>query len=135
MSQYLAPLTIYALGEQAVSIEFDNRIDPELAGYIRGFDNDLRTAPFPGFVTTVIAYATLTVYYNIEQVAGSAMAGQSCFERVSAYLQSLKSSGNFLKSQKSELIQVPVCYGSDLGPDLSALAKDKKMDERSIIDL
>jgi inhibitor of KinA len=134
-SQPSSSFTIYALSEQAVTISFGNKIDVQLLRAIKNYEEQLTIAPFPGFITSVIAYTSLTVHYNIERVANSHLPGQSCFDKVSGYLQSLESSDVLQEEAKQEPIRVPVCYGSVQGPDLSDLAKEKDMDELSFIEL
>ena len=71
----------------------------------------------------------------MEQVAHSALRGLSCFDKVCGYLKSLDNLKSSSVTPKKASIRVPVCYGAAYGPDLAELAKQKHLDEQSIIDL
>jgi inhibitor of KinA len=129
------PLSIYAVSEQAVTISFGNRIDVLLLKTIKSFDQNLCSAPFPGLISTVVAYATLTIHYDITVVFASLLPGKSCFEKVSAYLNGIQYLEESSIHDQQKMISVPVCYGGHYGPDLSLLSRDKKITESSLIEL
>lgn len=110
-------------------------MDQQVLRTIKNFEEQIYASPFPGLVTTVIAYVTLTVHYNVEQVLNSNMQGQSGFDKVSKYLGSIRVLDGLTEGIEHELIMVPVCYGSVNGPDLTKLAKDKGIEESLFINL
>ena len=134
-NESLTPLQFYSLGEHSITIVFGNEINLEISGSIHLFNENLLSSPFPGFITTVVAYGTLTVHYNIEQVAHSTLRGLSCFDKVCGYLKSLENFSRSKETLTKTTIRVPVCYGFEHGPDLADLAKEKELDEQAFIDL
>lgn len=115
--------TIYYLSERAVTVEFGHEISEHVNLEVRGFYNLIHSQPFPGFITTVPAYASVTVFYDPVLVAKSSLKGADVFDKVSTYLNTLKPTKKNAKAISPNTITIPVCYDSSLGPDLESLAK------------
>jgi len=127
--------TIYALSEQAVTVEFGQEIDEAILQRVTGFDQLVNENPFPGFYASVPAYATLTVFFDAMQVAKSDLTGTDCFEKVSGYLTGLKSSSTIMPVSTAATIAIPVCYGGDFGPDLDEVANHHQLTAEEVIRL
>jgi inhibitor of KinA len=127
-------LNIYALNEQSVTIEFGSVINENVFQKVTSFNNLVNQNPFPGFYTTVPAYATLTVFFDALQVIQSDLPGADCFEKVSGYLAGLKGKQNTAITQ-SATITIPVCYGEDFGPDINAVAGLHNITAQEVINL
>ena len=126
----------YALSEQAVTMEFGQMISDETLEQINNFNNLLHQRPFPGFHTTVPAYATLTVFYDpLLVMISNAMVGLSCFEKVSRYLNSINSIPHNIPVLTYETVTIPVCYGGAFGPDLEELAALHNLTPQEVINL
>jgi len=126
---------IYYLSEQVLTIEFGQEIAEHIFLKVHGFNNLLNRQPFPGFVTTVPAYATLTVYYDVIKVAAANMAGMDCFEKVSAYLTMLANAQKNMPALGGDAITIPVCYGGDFGPDIDEVAVLNQISAQEVIQL
>ena len=55
---------IYSLSESAITVEFGDKIDPKNYQQISNLNNNISDNPFLGFIETVPAYTTLTIYYQ-----------------------------------------------------------------------
>jgi inhibitor of KinA len=127
---------IYSLSEQAVTVEFGKMIDEDVLARVNNFNSLVNQNPFPGFITTVPAYTTVTVFYDALQVGQSAtMPGGDCFEKVSSWLYSLKDKKPESSKSLNETITIPVCYGSQFGPDLEDVATIHKLTPQKVIEL
>jgi len=126
---------IYYLSEQALTIEFGQEIAEHIFRRVHGFNDLLYRQPFPGFVTTVPAYATLTVYYDVLKVASAGMAGADCFDKVSTYLTKLAYSQKSQPLPEGDTITIPVCYGGDWGPDIDEVASLNQLSVQKVIQL
>nr|WP_315421222.1 5-oxoprolinase subunit PxpB [uncultured Pedobacter sp.] len=128
-------IEIYGLSEKSVTITFGMAIDNGLLRLITDFNQLLLQNPFPGFITTVPAYTTLTVFFDPLSVMLSDLPGEVCFEKVSAYLNEIAQ----IKREKSKVIAdkvvIPVCYGGNFGPDLSTVARTNNLSETEVIDI
>lgn len=114
-------LNIYPLSEQSLTISFGNEVSEETLRHINAFHQSLLQNPFSGYVDAVPAYTTLSIFYDPLQVLLSELLGTDAYEKVSNYLNALKIDFKEAKKQAS-VVEIPVCYGGDLGPDLESLA-------------
>ncbi|MCZ4222618.1 5-oxoprolinase subunit PxpB [Pedobacter rhodius] len=126
---------IHALSEQAVTLSFGNEISESIATKISNFNKLLNNQPFQGFITTVPAYSTLTVYYDLLTVLYSELRGASSFEKVSNYLNNLKNAAENAFSSAINRIILPVYYGGDFGPDIDNVSNFTKLGVQEIIAL
>lgn len=129
-------IRIYPVSEKAVTIEFGKDIDPETHHRIMQVDLLLRKNGFNGFVESVPAYATLTVYYDpLAVLEDNRLKGFTAHEKVKLVLS------NFIEQPLTEfqtvspLIKIPVCYDSSLAPDLDFVSNYCHLTKEEIIRL
>ena len=131
----LPKFKIYYLSEKAVTIEFGNEISEAMLQKITSFSSLLRVKAFPGFITSVPAYTTVSVFYDpIIVNASIKLTGTDCFEKVSGYLHQLcqdLNPGNL--PQQRNMITIPVRYGGDFGPDIKDVALINKLAVEDVI--
>jgi inhibitor of KinA len=126
---------VYALSEQAITIEFGLDINEDTLQKVTAFNQLITQNPFPGFYTTVPAYTTLTIFFDPLQVIQSDLPGTDCFDKVSAYLTGLKNNRQEILITQSETITIPVCYGGLFGPDIEEVAIHIKLTPQEVISL
>jgi len=126
---------IYCLSEMAVTVEFGQRIAPNLLHAVNSLNALLYGQPFPGFHTTVPAYSTLTVFYDPVLVMKSDLPGADCFEKVSGYLNNLSPRKKTAKPITGDTVTIPVCYGGVFGPDLVEVADLHQISTTEVIKL
>ena len=125
---------IYALSESSVTVVFGDEISSLMAEKVSALNSAIHNAPFQGLITTVPAYATLTVYYAPEEVFYSGLTGESAYQKVSGYLSALPVS-KLSKEKSTTLITIPVCYGGTHGPDLELVARHCMLTTDEVIKL
>lgn len=115
-----APYIIYPLGDQALTIELGKKIEEHTNQRVMEVFHQLQNNPIP-FVTDLIpAYSSITVVYHAFAIHKS-HPGQPAFEWMKAELtKRLQHTGD--GAFNSRLIEIPVCYDPELGPDLTELA-------------
>jgi len=129
-------LAIYQISENAVTIEFGVAIDDALLLRINAFDQLLKKSPFPGMRSTVPGYATLSIFFDPLQVLNNeGLPGKTCYQKVSNYLQGLKEDEKAASIVAADIIEIPVCYGGDFGPDLTYVADFHHMTTDEVIRL
>jgi inhibitor of KinA len=127
---------IYALSEEAITIELGSEIDYDTFARVNSLNKLITENPFPGFKTTLPAYATLTVFFDPMQVRLSpVLKGLSCFERIQHYLDDLSNKQASTSESDGETITIPVCYGGDFGPDLEFVAQHNQLSLEEVIKL
>jgi inhibitor of KinA len=126
--------TIYALSEYAVTVSFGNEINEDIWLQVSHFNNLVHQHPFPGFITTVAAYTSVTIFYKPVQVmlAGD-LPGGDCFARVSGYLKTLKNHPSKKTTIDGETVTIPVYYGGEFGPDLDEVATTNNLTIAEVI--
>ena len=126
---------IYPLSEQAITIEFGEEISEDLLQQVSSFDQLVKQYPFNGFISTVPAYATLTIYFDPLLVIQSSLRGSNCLEKVSAYLKNLTEKKRALVKFDSNIVYIPVCYDEVFGLDLAEVANYHKLSIENVIAL
>lgn len=128
-------ISIYALSEKALTVVFGNTISESLWHQVSSFNQLLKQHPFQGLITTVPAYATLTVFFDPLLVAQADLPGKTCYEKVSGYLKQMSHSAPDLAVQAGKHVIIPVCYGGDFGPDIATVAENNGLTEEEVIAL
>ncbi|MFD1872586.1 5-oxoprolinase subunit PxpB [Hymenobacter bucti] len=113
---------LFPLGDAAVVVQFGESISLAIHLAIQALNAYLAQEPFVGLRACVPAFTTLTVYYDPWLV--SAQGHYSPYERVCEILQQrLRAAPTTAPAAALATVEVPVCYGGDLGPDLEAVAR------------
>jgi inhibitor of KinA len=129
------PFHCYSLSEGAITVEFGVKISDHLLAAVTNFNDLLLQSPFPGFISTIPAYATLTLFYDPMITVYSSLTGIDCFEKVSGYITRLMINLKNADAKAGNMITIPVCYGGAYGPDLAAIASERKISVDNIVHL
>lgn len=123
--------TIQPLGDQAVIVEFSNKISLNTHEHIQRITACLdREAP-SWLIEYIPAYTTLTIFYSIIEFSGSSSPFQSVCEEFNKLLQNSQDEDNFT----GRLVKIPVLYGGKYGPDLAHIATYHDLSEEEVISL
>lgn len=101
-------------GDTSVSVEFGNEISTEINARIRAFNIALKKKSVPGIVETVPTYRSLTVHYRPEIIR---------FEKLIDAMSGLMDSLSEIEIPPASVVELPVLYGGEVGPDLDFVAK------------
>ncbi|MFY8025172.1 MAG: 5-oxoprolinase subunit PxpB [Sediminibacterium sp.] len=107
---------IYALGDQAITIEWSASISEEVNNQVMHSFQFLQLNPIEGVTDMIPAYSSLTLIYNASIIRKQAMGG-SPFEWLKRKLAGLAAAPTEI-TEKTEPLIVPVCYDLSLAPDL-----------------
>jgi KipI family sensor histidine kinase inhibitor len=88
-------------------------IDIQINQRVLALSTLINDAPIDGIVETVPAYSTLVVHYDPLVLT---------YSRVNQWVQSKLEQVQEFKSKKTRMIEIPVKYGGEYGPDLEAVA-------------
>lgn len=128
---------IYAIHDQAITVELGNEINESINFEVIKLKNDFEEKPFEGFIESVPAYSSLTIYFD------EIRTQDEIRKEIIGRLEKLKSSndqiehiGNSLDLDKNTSpIIIPVCYDVEYGTDLNWLSNHLKLDIDEIITL
>ena len=154
----MSSVQIEPLGDSALLVRLGDRIDAQINARALALAHALREAGLPGIRDIAPAYASVAVRFDIDAWPASG-AERSSHERLSLRIHEIvqtlprdelllspdgaaeqgrgegAEATRRLGSEHEETnpIEIPVCYGSDFGPDLDALAAHTKLDVREVI--
>lgn len=101
-------------GDSAVCVEFGNEISPEINKKIRAFKIAVEKSDIPGIVETVPTYRSLLVHYHPEVIG---------FKALTEKFDKLMSSLSSIPIPPPTVIEIPVFYGGEMGPDIENVAE------------
>ena len=110
--------TIEPLGDQALLLRWSDSADIAINRRVHALAAKLWAAPPAWLVDCVPAYASLAIFFDASTIPGSdpmAVVGE-CVAAVMKALD-LQTDG-----AQSRLVDIPVCYGGEYGPDLVDVA-------------
>ncbi len=110
----------FPMGDQALVVEFGDRIDSSLSLHIASLAAQLRASRLPGVIDIVPAYTTLALHYDPAGLGAGASAYETLVEAVSTWLAD-PSAG---EQPAGRIVEIPVCYGGEFGEDLESLARE-----------
>ena len=119
----------FPMGDQALIVEFGDRVDPALSSQIAAVALRLRETRPIGVLDIVPAYATLALHYDPAAVG----AGTSPYEALVETIESWLKTQTAASSSSGRLIEIPVCYGGAFGEDLEALALSRNLSVEEVI--
>ena len=128
---------IYAIHDQAITIEIGNEINEAINLEVLNLKQDFEATPFEGFIECVPAYSSLTIYFDDNRT----------LEEIRKEIKSRLEKKN-LSTNKSTLIEttlgstinikpiiIPVCYDVEYGTDLNWLSNHLGLSIDEIISL
>lgn len=101
-------------GDSAVCVEFGNEISPEINKKIRAFKIAVEKSDIPGIVETVPTYRSLLVHYHPEVIG---------FKELTEKFDKLMGSLSSIPIPPPTVIEIPVLYGGEMGPDIENVAE------------
>lgn len=105
---------IYSIHDQALTIEFSQEISEESNMLVIAFQHAIESAPFKGFIESVPAYSSITIYVDVDC---DLSAIKEELLNLSMQLTAEKN------TDKKNSIIIPVCYDPTLGFDLPWVAE------------
>jgi inhibitor of KinA len=111
------------MGDRCLMVEFGQHVDPETNLKARAFAERLLAHPIGGVIDVVPAFTSVAVHYRPEAVPDSdSDADQSPYARLSTLIEVALAQASSRSVGTPRVVEVPVCYGGDFGPDLPEIA-------------
>lgn len=115
-------------------IEVGGAIDDVTHRGVREIYHQLASERPTGVVEVVPALASVAVYYDPASIA-SVVPGAISYDTIVGRIRERLGAGGTFAVPPSRTVEVPVCYGGELGPDLQNLARAHGLSERDAISL
>ncbi|HMA22493.1 MAG: carboxyltransferase domain-containing protein, partial [Gemmatimonas sp.] len=110
-----------SLGDRAILITLGDSIDEATHRRVRAVTARIDAEPPGGFVDRVPAFASVVVHY--EPLLVSATGGRSPNDTIVEALRRLLADVRDDDLPPPRVVDIPVCYGGELGPDLEDVAR------------
>ncbi len=125
---------LYSCGDNAITADFGNVIDPELNEYILTVFEHLIKQPL-AFIDIVPAYSSITFYYDIASVSAGNNHSRTAFNEISNSIHELLSIEYADKKRKSRMIEIPVCYENEFSTDAGLITSEKKITVEELVSI
>lgn len=111
-------------GDTSVAVVFGNEISEKINTEIRAFDEALAEEQIDGIYETVPTYCTLMIHYAPEKIL---------FGELKEKLEKLLEVSHKAKKISTVIMEIPVLYGGEYGPDIAFVAEHNNMTEDEVI--
>ena len=101
-------------GDTSLSVDLGNDISEAINAQIRAFNIALANSKVPGIVETVPTYRSLMVHYDPSVILYASLVKK---------LQGLLGQLDQIEIPPSQVLEIPVLYGGEEGPDLDFVAQ------------
>lgn len=125
--------SITPLGDNAVMIEWEQRIDPNIHEQVMKAFHYLHSLKLSYITDLIPAYASLAVLYNASCIRQKEKRPARAW--ISAFITSALQQTTAIQPAAPRNLQIPVCYHPSLAPDLTAMAQQKRISETDLISL
>lgn len=121
------PWSLSCLGDAALVLHFEERIDPVVNSCVVRAAAAIREAARGGVRDVVGSYAAVTVHFDPLRTDVDALAER--MERIAGEVS--RAPGG--PGAPPRTVEIPVCYGGGLGPDLPAVARFGGCSEATVV--
>jgi inhibitor of KinA len=122
------------LGDQGVTITLGDSIDEPTHRRVRAVVARLDRDRPVGMIDRVAAFASVAVHYDPAVVAAS-VDGVAPYERFIATLGELLDDVEDEALAPARVVEIPVCYGNELGPDIADVAARHGFTEEEVVSI
>lgn len=110
-------------GDQAVTVEWGSTIDEHINRQVHAFARKAEELFHPAITEVVPTYRSATVHYRPEVFS---------YEELKQLLLSL-TQGGAEEAEELPVVEIPVCYGGEYGPDLEEVAQHCSLTPEEVI--
>lgn len=113
-------------GDTALSVEFGNAIDPKINQRIRAFTLALLSQERKGIVELVPSYRSVMIHYRPEALL---------YSQLTEAVQAAAQLADRMELPPARVVEIPVLYNSQTGPDLAYVAEHSGKSTEEVIKL
>lgn len=125
---------IVPMGDRCLIVEFESRVDAEINGAVRATADALLAQRIDGVVDVVPAFTTIAVHYRPDALH-RADPSQLPYRTLRRRIESVIAKGVARETTKARVVEVPVCYDREFGPDLDEVARARGLTAEQVIEL
>ena len=118
-------ITYSPLGDEAIVIEVGNEISKEATNLVRSITKRIEETLMDTIIEVIPAFTTVTVFYVVTK--------EFQYKDIKNIIEKTLVEMKEFNSQEQRLIEIPVCYGGEHGPDLEFVAKHNELSVEEVI--
>lgn len=113
-------------GDLGVLVEFGDKIDPDINQEIRKLIIAMEKFPINGVTEAVPTYRSILIFYD---------PAKASFSEIRQNILSVESKLGEVQIPPPEVIEIPVVYGGDYGPDLDFVAQHNGLTNEQVVEI
>jgi inhibitor of KinA len=122
----MMPVRVVPAGDSGLLVEWPARIDPDVSAHAVGLANALRARRDARIRDVVVGYCSVTVYFDPLGCEWRALESD---------VRAVAAAAGPSSDDDRAVIDVPVCYGGEYGPDLADVAAFAGISPDDVVDL
>ncbi|MEO6051241.1 MAG: 5-oxoprolinase subunit PxpB [Pyrinomonadaceae bacterium] len=128
-------IRIFSLGDSALTVEFGKAVSISLNKKALALSTFFENDPFPGFVESVPAYASATIFYDLVKVRRAFPDFSTAFEAVQDLALAALSNLDLLSEPSPRRIEIPVHFDMESALDLDYIAETSGLPPEEVIEI
>lgn len=124
---------IFSLGDSALTIEFGNVVSEDLNRRAIALARYFQENQFPGFVESVPAYASTSIFYDLMVVRSNFPEFETAFAAVEHLARHALSKPLDLKADKGRTVEIPVQFDLEGAFDLAFVAQSHGLSPNDVV--
>lgn len=124
---------LFPLGDSAVVIQLGKDITNEIHRAVQTVTAYLDNHPYEWMIEYIPAYTTVSIFYDPMKIPLSSEILP--YDYVCSQLQQWLIRLKPIHSNRQNRIEIPVCYGGTLGPDLAFVAEHNALTPQQVIEI
>jgi inhibitor of KinA len=113
-------------GDRMVLVELPEKISLAVHSQVLWLASELGKSAMAGVVEWIPSYRSLGVVYDPDQISYQDLVG---------WLKELESSPSLSTQTAPSRVEIPVCYGGEMGPDLNFVAQHNQLSVEEVIQI
>lgn len=114
---------MYPLGDSGIVVKLGKEIEVNTHKKVQELSRFLDHNPLPGMIEYVPAFTSVTIYYDCLEVSlHIENEGLSPFNKMKNMVEHALGQMKENEEYEPEVVEIPVCYGGEFGPDLNHVA-------------
>jgi inhibitor of KinA len=127
-------MRIYPLNETAITIELGQEISEEVHRRVMSLRDNILNNPPVGLLDIVIAYSTLTIFFDPHVLRKSLRQGETPFNKMERYLsERIEHIKDSVDTTVTNTVVIPVCYDREYALDIDWVASHHSTTPEEII--
>lgn len=126
-------MRITPVGDSTLRIELGETIGEATLQRVQAACAALEAGAIPGLTELVPAYATVTAHYDVGAAVAAGAPPDGVVGWLSNRIERAMVTASAKSLRKGSMVEIPVCYGGEFGPDLERVAAQAKLTSDEVV--